>query len=210
MNGAAALARSALLWAIAGVLAVAVSLPVLWAVSGAVGLGQPPLGGVLLLGASVALAFALGGLLGAAVGAAGSRRSGCAPALSAAAAVLVLGGLLCSALLPLYTSSVLDSLTREGRGSPYAQRDTVLRDRRLPRAREAIEAARKLRGAARPACRARAAGLDVRRPGAPPASKRAGQPRNAGRPPGVGTPGMDDLPRVGLLARLTSFSGPRW
>lgn len=140
------LLRPVLLWSAAGLLAVLVSLPVLNGLHGLARLGPPPASGVLLLGASVVLAFALGGLIGALVASAAGRRyrsAGCGPAALAALAGLALGGLICSVTLPMYTSSVVDALTREGAQAVYAQRrgaldaakdaaGTVLRERRLP------------------------------------------------------------------------------
>lgn len=143
--------RLGLLWAVIGLAAVLVSLPVVWALSRAAGLGAPPVGGVLLLGAGVVLAFAGGGLLGAALGSVGGRNQGGIRALGGAFAGLLWGGALCAVVAPIYAQSALDGLTRAGAALVYEQRDMVLGERRLPEAPEAVEAAKRLArgGAAR-------------------------------------------------------------
>lgn len=142
---------SVVLWALAGALVVAASLPILGALSGAVGLGPPPVGGVFLLGTTVVLGWASGALVGALIGRGSGRRAGCGALAAAAAAGLVLGGVLCALVLPLYTQSVVDGLARESARLAAAQGRTVLRDRRLPPTSAAVEAAQQLarNGAAR-------------------------------------------------------------
>lgn len=100
--------------ALLGLLAVAASFPLLLALSHAFGLGRPPLGGVATLGASVVLAFAGGGLIGALLASVGANRSLTQLRLAAALAGLVYGFVLCSVVLPFYTDDVLDELTDRG------------------------------------------------------------------------------------------------
>jgi len=104
----------ALRQALLGAVAVAASFPLLLALSRALGLGRPPLGGVATLGASVVLAFAGAGLIGALLAAAAPSRPRWQVRSVAALAGLVYGFFLCSAALPLYTDDVLDDLTDRG------------------------------------------------------------------------------------------------
>lgn len=100
--------------ALLGLLAVAVSLPLLFLLSRVLGVSRPPLGGLATLGGSVVLAFAGGGLIGALLAISFSGRPLRLVRLVAAGAGLVYGFVLCSAVLPLYTDDVLDEMTDRG------------------------------------------------------------------------------------------------
>lgn len=117
---------SALRQATSGLIVVTLSLPLLWMFSHAVGLGAPPLDGVLLLGGSAIAAWAAGGFLGAAVGS-GARgvRAGGAPTIAALAG-LVLGGAVCFTVAPFYAQSVVEGVTREAAADVWEKRDELL------------------------------------------------------------------------------------
>lgn len=123
-----------------GLLAVLVSLPVLFALHRAFGLGSPPISGLLLLGGAVVLAFASAGLLGAMLGAARGT-AGVAGLLG-----LGLGALLCFAVAPFYGSIVLDGVTRDATSMVWAERGRVTdaaRNAVSGRAENAISSARR-------------------------------------------------------------------
>lgn len=107
--------------ALLGALAVALSVPVLTGLSRILGVARPPLGGLALLGGSVLLAFAGGGLIGA-LGARAGLRSRWAVSLLG----LVYGLVLCGTVLPLYTDDVLDEMTDRGTELAVARLDKVL------------------------------------------------------------------------------------
>jgi len=129
--------------ALLGCVAVAASFPLLLALSHALALGRPPLGGVATLGGSVVLAFAGGGLIGAFLAGVGSNRSLLQLRLAAALAGLVYGFVLCSAVLPLYTDDVLNELTDRGTEIAVERAPDVL-DRPANIGDQAMDAAGKL------------------------------------------------------------------
>lgn len=132
---AAAAARQGLF----GLLAVVVSLPLLFALHGAWGLGAPPASGLLLLGGAVVLAFAGGGIIGAVVGA--SRSSAGLAALFGCG----LGLLLCVAVAPLYSTLVIDGLRRDATDAVLGTRgglEGTARDAAVQGASETVRAAR--------------------------------------------------------------------
>lgn len=129
--------------ALLGLLVIAASFPLLLALSHALGLGRPPLGGVATLGGSVVLAFAGGGLIGALLAHAAPTRSLLQLRLAAALAGLVYGFVLCSAVLPLYTDDVLDELTDRGTEIAVERAPDVL-DRPANIGDQAMDAAGKL------------------------------------------------------------------
>lgn len=100
--------------ALLGLVVVAVSFPMLLALSHTLGLGRPPLNGVATLGGSVVLAFAGGGLIGSLLAKGSAAQPVVLIRLAAAGFGLVYGFFLCSAVLPLYTDDVLDELTSRG------------------------------------------------------------------------------------------------
>ncbi len=102
-----------------GAILVLLSLPLLWILHRALGLGNPPLSGILVLGGAVVLAFAGAGAIGASVGAARSN------ALLAGLLSLLLGGAISAGAAPFYGSIIVDDLTREGAGMVWAQRDLI-------------------------------------------------------------------------------------
>lgn len=107
--------------ALLGALAVSVSLPFVLGWSRVLGVARPPLGGLTLLGGSVLLGWAGGGLIGA-LGA----RAGLRSRLAASALGLVYGLVLSSAVLPLYTDDILDEMTDRGTELAVARLDKVL------------------------------------------------------------------------------------
>ena len=107
--------------ALFGALAVAVSLPLVLGLSRALGVPRPPVGGLALLGGSVLLAFAGGGLIGA-LGARAGLRSRLAVSLLG----LVYGLVLCATVLPLYTDDVLDEMTDRGTEMAVGRMDKIL------------------------------------------------------------------------------------
>lgn len=125
-----------------GLVLVALSLPLLWMFSRAVGLGAPPLGGVILLGGSAIAAWAAGGFLGAVLGS-GARgvRAGGAPIIAALAG-LVLGGVMCFAVAPFYAQSVVEGVTREAATDVWKRRDELLARARQATTKAAQDAAR--------------------------------------------------------------------
>ena len=126
-----------------GLIAVAASFPLLLALSHALGLGRPPLGGVATLGGSVVLAFAGGGLIGAMLAGMGGKRPLGLLRLAAAGLGLVYGFVLCSAVLPLYTDDVLDEMTDQGTEIAVERAPDVL-DRPASVGDQAMDAAGKL------------------------------------------------------------------
>ncbi len=102
-----------------GAFLVLLSLPFLWILHRGLGLGNPPISGILLLGGAVILAFAGAGAIGASVGAARGN------ALVAGVLSLLLGGIISAGAAPFYGSIILDDLTREGAGMVWAERDRI-------------------------------------------------------------------------------------
>lgn len=126
-----------------GMLIVVVSLPLLWALHGAFGLGNPPLSGVLLLGGSVVAAFAGGGVIGYLLGA-GGRNTGSVPL--AALCGLLWGGSVCALAVPFYGQMIVEHLMHEGTSLAWRERGRVVeragdaaREVRAGRARQAAE-----------------------------------------------------------------------
>jgi hypothetical protein len=128
--------------AVIGSVLVALSLPLLWMFSRAVGLGTPPLSGVILLGGSAVASWAAGGFIGASLGQ-GARglRAGGAPIIAALCG-LVLGGVVCSAVAPFYAQTVVEGLARDAANDVFERRNEVLARARAATAKVAQEAAR--------------------------------------------------------------------
>lgn len=96
-----------------GLVSVLVSLPILNALHGSLGLGTPPRGGVTLLGFAILFAWASGGALGALIGESGRRARGLNTSFLAGLAGLLWGVVLCAFVAPLYAQSVVDDVTRQ-------------------------------------------------------------------------------------------------
>ena len=99
--------------AITGIVAVAVSLPLLWALHRSFGLGKPPLNGIVVLGLGVILAF----VGAAAIGILTARSMPDRRAKTgwwAALFGLVWGIALVSVLVPTYAGMVADEIAKEG------------------------------------------------------------------------------------------------
>lgn len=90
-----------------GMALVVVSLPVLFLAHGALGLGKPPVFGLVALALTVVIAMALAGAIGAAV----AKSNG--NLVVAGVLGLVLGLVVCTVVAPLYGGLILDNLTRE-------------------------------------------------------------------------------------------------
>lgn len=99
-----------------GVAAVVVSLPILFLVHRALGLGNPPITGLVILGGTVVICFALGGGVGASIGAARGN------SLIAALLGLVIGGAACFIVAPFYGSLVVEGLSRDATGLVLSER----------------------------------------------------------------------------------------
>ncbi|MBV9851300.1 MAG: hypothetical protein JO250_16645 [Armatimonadetes bacterium] len=141
------IAWAAVRQALVGVVVVVASVPLLMGLCRALELEAPPVEGVALLGGSVLLGFAGGGVIGALLGGlAGSGPLG-RVRLAAALAGLVWGGLLCSVALPLYTDSVMDDVTDAGTEQAIARVGPVL-ERPSGAADQAVDAGEKLAMAA--------------------------------------------------------------
>ena len=142
-----------------GLVLVALSLPLLRLLSHAVGLGSPPLDGVLLLGGSAVAAWAAGGFLGATLGSGarglGVNRLGASGApIAAALCGLVLGGVVCCAVAPFYAQSVVESVARNAATDVFKRRDEILaraRDAATTAAQEAVRDPARARAAVRDA-----------------------------------------------------------
>jgi hypothetical protein len=121
-----AAARQALL----GLLVVTLSLPPLFALSRALGVGTPPRGGLAILGGSVVLGFAGGGFVGALASGLGlpTERRAAWRRLRVAASLagLVWGIALCGLALPLYLDGVVDDATDAGTEAAIHRIDPIL------------------------------------------------------------------------------------
>jgi hypothetical protein len=125
-----------------GLVLVLLSLPLLWMFSRVVGLGTPPLSGVLLLGASAVAAWAAGGFLGATLGsgARGLKVSG--TPVVAALSGLVLGGVVCFTVAPFYAQSVVEGVASDAATDVFHKRDEILARARSAATKAAQESAR--------------------------------------------------------------------
>jgi len=125
-----------------GLVIVVLSLLLLGVAQRAMGLGTPPRGGVILLGASVVFACVSGGVLGTTIGGAARARRFNGAALIALLVGLVWGGVLCAVVAPVYLQSALDAITRQGAGQLLRERRALLN--RETGLRYAVEAAQTL------------------------------------------------------------------
>ncbi len=126
-----------------GLALVVVSLPRLWALHGALGLGKPPAEGLLLLGGAVMLSLALSGAAGAFIG----RTHGNATLAALAGLAIALSA--CFVAAPFYGALVMDDVDRDatemvvregGRLTEGAQ--SAVENGALTRAQGTLEAAR--------------------------------------------------------------------
>ncbi len=111
-----------------GLLAVALSLPLLWTFHRAMGVGSPSAGSVLLLGASVVAAFVGGGLLGAALrefGRGTRFERGRGRGWIAPLAGLLFGLFFSIAVGSFYGQSIVEDLAGEGAKRVWSQRDKL-------------------------------------------------------------------------------------
>jgi hypothetical protein len=105
--------------AFSGLAVIALSLPILFLVHRAFGLGNPPIDGVLVLGGAVIICFALAAAIGTALG--NSQASSPLAALLG----LVLGGATCLLVAPIYAGMVVDGLTRDATGLVWQERGHI-------------------------------------------------------------------------------------
>ncbi|HEX9998272.1 MAG TPA: hypothetical protein VGB45_14125 [Abditibacterium sp.] len=102
-----------------GALLVLVSLPFLWLLHRAFGLGNPPITGIVVLGGAVVVSMAGAGVVGLAIGQARGN------ALVAALLGLLLGATVSAIAAPLYGSLVVDGLTNDAVGMVWSERDKI-------------------------------------------------------------------------------------
>ncbi len=127
-----------------GLTAVALSLPLLWTLHRRVGVDAPSTGSVLLLGASVVVAFVGGGVLGAALHEFGRgtkfgrNRAG---GWIAASGGLIVGVFFCIAVASIYGQSIVEGMADEGASMAWSQRDALLHQTRATAATAAKELA---------------------------------------------------------------------
>lgn len=103
-----------------GLLLVLISLPGLFALHGALGLGSPPVSGLVLLGGAVALALVIANVAGVFMGESRSNP------LLAAVVGLVIGGATCAVAAPLYGGMVVDGLTHDAMGLAWGERERIV------------------------------------------------------------------------------------
>ncbi len=107
-----------------GLLLVLVSLPVLFTFHAALGLGSPPISGLLLLGGTVAVALVAANMAGVLLG-----ESRVNPLLAALVG-LVIGGFACSIAAPFYGSMVVDGMTHDAMGLAWNERGSIVQGTR--------------------------------------------------------------------------------
>lgn len=124
-----------------GMALVVISLPILFLAHNAMGLGKPPLPGLILLSGSVVISMAIAGAIGAAM----ARANG--NVVGAGLIGLALGFIVCTVVAPIYGGLIIDNLTRQATG---AVAGTVLGQDPATFAREkAIDAGKQTLSAAR-------------------------------------------------------------
>ncbi|BCM91193.1 hypothetical protein IAD21_03057 [Abditibacteriota bacterium] len=107
-----------------GLLLVLMSLPGLFALHGALGLGSPPITGLLLLGGAVALALVGANIAGVLMGE--SRQK---PVLAALVGFGI-GVVVCTAAAPFYGGMVMDGLTHDAMGMAWNEREHIVQGAR--------------------------------------------------------------------------------
>ena len=127
--------------AMIGMVLVVISLPVLFLAHNAMGLGQPPLPGLILLSATVVISMALAGAIGAAMARANGNLVG------AGLVGLALGFIVCTVIAPIYGGMIIDNLTRQATskvaGTVLGQDpETFAREKALDAGKGALSAAR--------------------------------------------------------------------
>ena len=120
---------------------VVVSLPVLFLAHNAMGLGQPPLPGLILLALTVVISMAIAGAIGAGV----AKAKG--DLVVAGVLGLVLGFLVCTVVAPIYGGMIIDNLTRQATsqvaGTVLGQDpETFAREKALDAGQRTFDAAR--------------------------------------------------------------------
>ncbi|RYX83896.1 hypothetical protein EON83_12200 [bacterium] len=131
--------RSVLMAVIYGLVAVVVSLPVLFWAHSSLGLGNPPVTGLLLLGGTVVISFALAGAIGASMGRARGN------AFVAALLGLIVGGAACFIVAPFYGGLVVEGVSRDATGLVLSERGRIedaVRGAATTRGKEAFDSAR--------------------------------------------------------------------
>ncbi len=127
--------------AMIGMALVVLSLPVLFLAHNALGLGKPPVFGLVILSLTVVISMALSGAIGVAV----AKSKG--NLVVAALLGLVLGLVVCTVVAPLYGGIIFDNLTREATsaigGTVLGQDpETFAREKALDVGQQTLTAAR--------------------------------------------------------------------
>ena len=120
---------------------VVVSLPILFLAHGALGLGKPPVFGLIILALTVVVSMAIAGAIGAAIARSGGNL------VVAGVLGLVLGLVVCTVVAPIYGGIILDNLTREtavavGGTILGTDPETFARDKVLEAGKQTLSAAR--------------------------------------------------------------------
>ncbi len=127
--------------AMIGMALVVVSLPILFLAHNAMGLGKPPVVGLIVLALTVVISMAIAGAIGSSV----AKANG--DLVVAGVIGLVLGLVICTIVAPIYGGIIIDNLTRQATG---AVAGTVLGQEPATFAREkALDAGKQTLSAAR-------------------------------------------------------------
>ena len=124
-----------------GMALVVVSLPILFLAHNAMGLGKPPLPGLILLSATVVISMAIAGAIGAAI----AKAKG--DLVVAGVIGLVLGLIVCTVVAPVYGGIIIDNLTRQATvavaGTVIGQDpETFAREKAIDAGKQTLSAAR--------------------------------------------------------------------
>lgn len=126
-----------------GFVLVLISLPGLFALHGALGLGSPPISGLLVLGAAVALTIALANIAGVLIGESRGKP------IIAALVGFGIGVVACLVAAPAYGGMVVDGLTHDATSLVWNERGRItqaardaLQNRAVSGAQDAVSAAR--------------------------------------------------------------------
>lgn len=132
-------ARSVLMAIIYALIAIVISLPILFLVHRSFDLGNPPVTGLILLGGTVVVSFALAGAIGASIGKARGN------AFVAAVLGLIVGGAACFLVAPFYGGLVVEGLSRDATGLVLSERGRIedaVRSAATTRGKEVFDSAR--------------------------------------------------------------------
>ena len=127
--------------AMIGMALVVVSLPILFLAHNAMGLGKPPVTGLVVLALTVVISMAIAGAIGAGVAKSGGNL------VVAGVLGLVLGFIVCTVVAPIYGGLIIDNLTRQATvavaGTVLGQDpETFAREKAIGAGKGALDAAR--------------------------------------------------------------------